>query len=312
MQKTRKVGEILLEAGVIDEMQLKAALAEQEQWGRRLGVTLIKLGMVEEGHLIRALARQLEIPATSLVGKRIAPEIIALVPARVATEHAVLPLFVKKTEKNGILFLGMEDPSKLEVLDDLCFRTGLEIQPVMVGPSELAQAIDRYYARAQPSGGTSAALPLEQEVLISESKLGLEDDISSPDALPDLGASPSSATAASPPRAARPAASAMPPLAALSRPDPAIEDPLPGDPIEGLIPEHRDLDLCADELTLTQVAPILPEGVREDVTRAIEETERTRIVVKALTQLLVEKEIVSLAEIQEKVERIKSNSKQSE
>ena len=94
MGNTLKVGDLLIHAGVIDELQLKAALAEQEQWGRRIGVTLIKMGLVEENHLIRALAQQLGLPATSLVGRRIAPEVIALVPARVATQHGVIPLFV--------------------------------------------------------------------------------------------------------------------------------------------------------------------------------------------------------------------------
>ena len=110
MQHRPRVGEILVAAGIIDEMQLQAALGEQQQWGRRLGVTLIKLGMVEEGHLIRALAKQLDLPVASLAGKRISDEVIRLVPARVALEHNVIPLFTKQDGPNGQLFLGMEDP----------------------------------------------------------------------------------------------------------------------------------------------------------------------------------------------------------
>lgn len=145
MQHRPRVGEILVAAGIIDEMQLQAALGEQQQWGRRLGVTLIKLGMVEEGHLIRALAKQLDLPVASLAGKRISDEVIRLVPARVALEHNVIPLFTKQDGPNGQLFLGMEDPLNLAVLDDLSFRTGMEIRPVIVGPTELGEAIDRYY-----------------------------------------------------------------------------------------------------------------------------------------------------------------------
>jgi len=145
MQNRPRVGEILVSAGIIDEMQLEAALGEQQRWGRRLGVTLIKMGMVEEGHLIRALAKQLDLPVASLAGKRIPEDVIALVPARVASEHGVIPLFTKEGGRNGQLFLGMEDPSNIAVLDDLSFRTGMEIRPVMVGPTELGEAIDRYY-----------------------------------------------------------------------------------------------------------------------------------------------------------------------
>ena len=69
MSEKPRVGEILVRAGVIDELQLSSALGEQSRWGRRLGVTLIKMGMVEEGHLVRALAKQLDLPVASLAGK---------------------------------------------------------------------------------------------------------------------------------------------------------------------------------------------------------------------------------------------------
>ena len=94
--KPKKVGEILVAAGIIDEMQLNAALGEQARWGDRLGIPLVKMGMVKEGHLIRALAKQLDLPVASLAGKRITEAVLALVPGRVASEHGVIPLFTKQ------------------------------------------------------------------------------------------------------------------------------------------------------------------------------------------------------------------------
>jgi hypothetical protein len=162
MRDKPKVGEILVQAGIIDELQLASALGEQARWGRRLGMTLIKLGMVQEGQLVRALAKQFDLPVASLAGKKIAPEVIALVPAKVACEHSVIPLFVKKEGRKGQLFLGMEEPSDLGVLDDLAFRTGMMIRPVMVGPSEIGEAIDRYY-----TGKPAAAAPAPAEPIRS-------------------------------------------------------------------------------------------------------------------------------------------------
>ena len=81
MSEKPRIGEILVRAGVIDEMQLSSALGEQSRWGRRLGVTLIKMGMVEEGHLVRALATQLDLPVASLAGKRIAQNVPAMTSA---------------------------------------------------------------------------------------------------------------------------------------------------------------------------------------------------------------------------------------
>ena len=183
MQNRPRVGEILVSAGIIDEMQLESALGEQKRWGRRLGVTLIKMGMVEEGHLIRALAKQLDLPVASLAGKRIPEDVIALVPARVASEHGVIPLFTKEGGRNGQLFLGMEDPSNLAVLDDLSFRTGMEIHPVMVGPTELGEAIDRYYHAR--NGGAPQLDPFKAgEPMNPESLRVVTDDSAQPGTAP--------------------------------------------------------------------------------------------------------------------------------
>jgi type IV pilus assembly protein PilB len=252
-----RVGEILVQAGVIDEMQLASALGEQTRWGRRLGVTLIKMGMVEEGHLIRALAKQLDLPVASLEGKRIADDVVALVPKRVASEHGVMPLFVKQEGSKDQLFLGMEDPSNIAVLDDLTFRTGMQVFPVMVGPSELGAAIDRYYL----SNSSSTAADPATEDPIGEISLCVVADGGDPKSSESLVQS--MATEASP-----------------------VPDSL----------SAREV-----EFELRDPVPVLPEGLVEAVARAIEETEKTRDVAKAIAHLLIEKGVLSLEELQAQI-----------
>ncbi len=268
MSGTPRIGEILVQAGVIDEMQLAAALGEQARWGRRLGVTLIKMGMVEEGHLIRALAKQLDLPVASLAGKRIADDVIALVPAKVATEHGVVPLFVKREGRTTQLFLGMEDPSNLAVLDDLSFRTGMEVHPVMVGPTELGQAIDRYYLNSGASASASDA---------GSTSIGEQ----------NLRTIPESPVLPSPDAAPRPA-----PPVPLRDDSAAVEDArsTPEPPIE--------------LMQTVETAP-LPGELVEDVARALEETDRTRVVARAIAQLLIEKGILTLDELQAEITRQK-------
>jgi type IV pilus assembly protein PilB len=139
------IGEILVRAGVIDEYQLRSALGEQKRWGRRLGATLVKMGFVEEQDLTRALAEQLNLPVAQLEGKRVHQDVLDLVPGEFAQKHMCLPLFVKREGSSTTLYVGMEDPGNLEVFDDLCFRTGMKVKPVMVPPSQLCEAIDRFY-----------------------------------------------------------------------------------------------------------------------------------------------------------------------
>jgi type IV pilus assembly protein PilB len=155
MEKRPKVGEILVEAGVIDELQLRAALGDQANWGARLGLTLVKMGLIEESDLVWALAQQLKLPVVKLEGKRIRREILDLVPVELAEKHMCVPLFVKRHEGVDTLFIGMDDPGNLDALDDLGFRTGLRVRPALVAASELCEAIDRFYHR--PASGSTAS-----------------------------------------------------------------------------------------------------------------------------------------------------------
>lgn len=255
MNEKAKIGEILVAAGVIDRMQLAAALGEQARWGRRLGVTLIKMGMVEEGNLTRALAKQLSMPVASLAGKRIPGEVLALVPARVAAEHAVIPLFTKKVGHITQLFLGMEDPSNLAVLDDLSFRTGMEIHPVMVGPTEIGETMDRYYLTGAGAAAEAATRShgVKPDDIVGERNLRVVTD------------------------------EEMPPTV-----------PVPAPPVSSF-----------NEIELSDPKTDLPEGLMDDVASALAETDKTRIVAKAIAQLLIEKGIISLAELQARIARLK-------
>lgn len=146
-----KLGEIVHRAGVIDEIQLKAALGEQQKWGGRLGLVLIRMGFVTEDDLVQALAGQLDLPVATLEGKKISKSVLDLVPYEYADDHTCLPLFLKNEEGVDTLYIGMDDPSNLEVLDDLAFRTGMRVKPVVVATSEICEAIDRFYRQIDPA-----------------------------------------------------------------------------------------------------------------------------------------------------------------
>ncbi len=288
MRDRPKVGEILVQAGIIDELQLAAALGEQTRWGRRLGMTLIKLGMVQEGQLVRALARQFDLPVASLAGKKIAPEVIALVPAKVACEHSVIPLFVKKEGRKAQLFLGMEEPSDLGVLDDLAFRTGMMIRPVMVGPTEIGEALDRYYTGKAAAAAPTPAEPVRSGDTLSETNLrSLREE-----ATPLVAPLPAPAFVAADPA-----------------PDPVEEITAPALPIAPA--SAAPIDVPAPIAPIAPVSAPSASAVVEDElalerARVLEETERTRLVAKAIAHLLIEKGILSLEELQARIEKMKA------
>lgn len=353
MRDRPKVGEILVQAGIIDELQLAAALGEQTRWGRRLGMTLIKLGMVQEGHLVRALARQYDMPVASLAGKKIAPEVIALVPAKLAIEHSVVPLFVKKEGHKSQLFLGMEEPSDLGILDDLAFHTGMSIRPVMVGPTELGEAIDRYYAARPAPVSNRLPDPMRGADTLSENNLRSLREEAAPTLSELLKPGPASVTAPAPalsptpaPAAAHAVDGAAGPMFDVTPLVPAVPDPEPDSDTEPVVAAAAAQPLAAEkplpEPALPIVMPTAPapsdvgaprplpgsaaiavptaaeaqprpapatassEPFAAEVARAVEETERTRLVAKAIAHLLIEKGILTLDELQARIEKMKS------
>jgi hypothetical protein len=317
MAERIRIGEILVRAGVIDEFQLKSALGEQARWGRRLGVTLIKLGFVEERDLVRALASQLSLPVASLEGKRISAEVLSMVPLEIAEKHMVIPLFVKRAGGQGTLYLGMEDPGNLEVLDDLSFRTGLQVKPVMVGPSELCGGIDRYYRDSRagdtPGDKSSDAATPEVEQIPECDEVVFEDE--APEASPgaqrsvapgaeelarhwtvdsDSAAEPSSPTTA--PDAVSP-----------TRPQQTDAEPVTagGSPVleKATAPESHVLDeaaLSAPPARTDAPAPPSPQSSPTD-------DAKTRRMLNALAQLLIDKGVLTRDELLARVSDVSAS-----
>lgn len=153
----KKLGEALLEAGLIDDLQLRSALADQKRWGNRLGKTLVKLGFVEEVPLMRQLSVLLGYPLAEIAGREIDPEVLALIPGNIAEKHRVLPLFIDEDGPSRYLYLGMEEPADLDTLDALQVRTGFEILPALIGFRALDDGLRRHYGRSVDRGEITAS-----------------------------------------------------------------------------------------------------------------------------------------------------------
>jgi len=139
-----RLGEALVAEGLISEHQLRAALGEQARWGHRLGATLVEMGFLQEADLVRTLTRLLKLPGIDLDGKCIDAEVLALVPVSIAEKYRCLPLFCKREQGAQVLYLGMDEPANLAVVDEVSFRTGLAVRPVVVGPLQLQRALAVY------------------------------------------------------------------------------------------------------------------------------------------------------------------------
>jgi hypothetical protein len=164
MAERRKLGELLVMGGAIDQTQLGAALANQRQFGRPLGQTLVSMGFVDEETMIRTLARQLKLPVAWLKGKWVEPQVLELVPAELARKERCLPLTVTEEAGGKVLHLAMQDPGNLEVIDQVSFHVGHKVSPVLAAPSELEDAVKRHYEVGVEQGGAAPNRPEVQDV----------------------------------------------------------------------------------------------------------------------------------------------------
>jgi hypothetical protein len=141
MTGVKKLGDMLKEAGLIDDFQLQSALSHQRNWGGKLGSILIELEFVREEDLARVMSDILRIPYINLFEPEIPEAVIKTIKGDIAKKHHVVP--VKK--EGGALTLAMFDPLDIEAMDEVRFITGLNIKPSLAMGSEIKDAIKKYY-----------------------------------------------------------------------------------------------------------------------------------------------------------------------
>ena len=143
----KRLGEMLVDAGLVTEAQIKEALKIQKETGDRLGKILVQKGIISEDNMISLLAEQLGIPRVNLSDYLIDPQIIALVPEDLARRYVLIPLF----KVGDVLTVAMSDPSNVFVLDEVGYKVGCAVEPILATESEIKKVIDQYYGM----GGSS-------------------------------------------------------------------------------------------------------------------------------------------------------------
>lgn len=160
MAERKKLGEMLIEAGFIDTIQLQSALAHQKQWGGRLGTSLIELKFISERDLVSFLEQQLKTKCISILSKELSPEVIHSLTPEIARKYNVFPVSVSEKE----LVVATSNPLDLVMLDELGFAVGKRIKPQLAIESEIEKAIRVFYERStdeEPFPSVTQELPPE-------------------------------------------------------------------------------------------------------------------------------------------------------
>lgn len=140
-QPLKRLGDILKEAGIVTNLQLKQALATPRLPDERIGDVLIRLGYVSEEEIISTLSVQLKIPAVKLNDYPVSQKAVNSIPEHLAKRYSLIPVDLKDNK----LTVAMSDPLDLTALDDIRLFTGYEPLTVISSRNEISKAIERYY-----------------------------------------------------------------------------------------------------------------------------------------------------------------------
>ncbi|MEI7884567.1 MAG: ATPase, T2SS/T4P/T4SS family [Clostridia bacterium] len=144
MAKAReKLGNILLAAGKITELELNQAVKIQNETHQQLGDVLKIMGAVSENEIIDVLAEQLGVERVFLTKIYIDPIIAQSIPREIAKKYSLIPIY----EKNGQLVVAMSNPMNINALDDVRFISQKKIIPVITDSTSIEQAIEVYYSK---------------------------------------------------------------------------------------------------------------------------------------------------------------------
>lgn len=139
----KKLGAMLIDAGLLSEQALRVALKEQQRYGGSLGRTLVELKLIGEADLVGVLAQQLKVGTIDLDALEIPQSVLAHVTADFADLYGVIPF----SQPMKFLDIAMIDPTNTTVIDELRTRTKLNIRPALAGPKMIERAIGKYYGR---------------------------------------------------------------------------------------------------------------------------------------------------------------------
>jgi hypothetical protein len=259
----KKLGEMLIEAGVLDDLSLRSALADQRRWGRPLGRTLVEMKLIEETVLVDVLAKQLNVDAIDLDQIQVPPDVLRIVPADLARQARIMPF---RTIMK-FLDVAMEDTTKMGIVDELRIRTQYNIRPHLCGPRQIERTIAKYY------GDNSRA-----EIVIPFDDGGHGMELQTPTPARTATRQPSSTNApANVPIASRTTSDA------LVRPLPRTMPPPAADAPPNVI---RDAEINALQMRISKLEALV---------------ERDEAVLKRLLALLIEKGVATREEIVERL-----------
>lgn len=172
--KKLRLGDVLVNSGIITAEDLQRGLELQKGSGRKLGETLVDAGITTEENIARALSSQLGYEMVDLQDITIDEEILNLIPVNILKKHSMLPFEYSASGMN-VLRVAMADPMNMAAMDDINIITNLQVEPVVATSQDIMLALDRYFGQAEVNSA------LEEYVKEKTSQMAEQEDAFSED-----------------------------------------------------------------------------------------------------------------------------------
>ncbi len=173
-RKKLRLGDVLVDSGVISQEQLEQGLKLQKGTGRKLGETLVDEGIATEEAIARALSNQLGYDMVDLQNVTVPEDILGLVPGNVLERYKVLP-FEYSPDSVNLLRVAMADPMDMAAMDDITIITNLQVEPVVSTTRSIMLALDKYFGNVEVNSA------LEEYTREKESQMAEQEDMYSED-----------------------------------------------------------------------------------------------------------------------------------
>ncbi len=179
----KRLGDLLIDEGLITDEQLKQALAEQKHNGGRLGGLLVKMSFVTDDQISQALGKQYGVPVIDFSKEEIDEMVLKLIEPKMAQKFQIIP--IKRMGKD--LFVAMTNPVDVYTIEDIKFATGYNVQPMVASENIIAKAIEEYY------GISGSLADVISEMEIDEGEIEIleeEKEVDAQQLLIDVNAAP--------------------------------------------------------------------------------------------------------------------------
>lgn len=147
-RKKIRLGDTLMNRGLIDQNQLNMALAKQKEKGLMLGEILVELGYVSQGEVNSILCEMLNIEFVDLSQNEPSEDMIDFLPEEILRKYTLMPMGYDPSNP-GLLMVAMADPMNINAMDDINIITGKQVAPYLANASDIRAYFDKVFGKKQ-------------------------------------------------------------------------------------------------------------------------------------------------------------------